>query len=135
MEYDQGRCSALLTREGFFDFIVLGTQCNVSHSVAVVCQHDNKVSLAFSNNMSDIKVLLVDGFYSLKLFASCDPCWFRVNYVCINFFRLIAMNCQEHNGGQLAYHVLKNVTISAPGNILDKNTKLSLFFLYVSSYG
>ena len=128
MVYDQGKCSALLTREGFFDFIVLRTQCSVSHSVAVVCQHNNKVSLVFSNNMSDIKLSLVDGFYSLQLYASCDPGWFRVNDVCINFFQLITMNCQQHNGGQLAYHVLKNVTISAPGNILDKNTKLSLFF-------
>ena len=40
----------------------------------------------------------------------------------------LAQSCQEQGGGQLAYHVLKNVTVSATGNILDKNTKLSLFW-------
>ena len=139
MVYDQGKCSALLTREGFFDFTILRTQCNVTHSIAVVCQHDDNVGLVFNNNMSDIKVSLVDGFYSLQVFSSCDPGWFKVDEACINFYpckcfgrydksTFLSQYCQEQGGGQLAYNVLKNVTINAPGNILDKTTKLSLFW-------
>ena len=133
----QGKCRALLTREGFFDFHVLPTQCNVSHRVAVVCQHDVKGNLASTSNMSDIKLSLVDGFHSIQLFSSCDPGWFMVDDVCINFYLCPNKNCtsniEAHEqcsmfGGQLAYHVLKNVTISGPSNKLDTNTKLSLFW-------
>ena len=135
MVYDQGKCSALLTKEGFFDFRVFKTQCNVRHSVAVVCQHDMTSNRVFSNNMSDIKLSLVDGFQSIQIFSSCDPGWFMVDDVCINFYHCPGcMNnykAHEHcfmHGGQLAYHLLNNVTFSTPGNKLDKNTKLSLFW-------
>ena len=135
MVYDQGKCSALLTREGFFDFRVFKTWCNVSHSVAVVCQHNVASNLVFSNNMSDIKLSLVDGFQSIQIFSSCDPGWFMVDDVCINFYHCQGcMNnykaherCAMH-GGQLAYHLLNNVTFSTQSNKLDKNTKLSLFW-------
>ena len=80
---DQGQCSALLTREGFFDFNIFRTHCNVPHTVAVVCQHEEKVTTVYSNNMSDIKVLTVNGFYSLHVFASCDIGWFMVDNMCI----------------------------------------------------
>ena len=53
---EQGKCSALLTRKGFFDLVIFRTQCKVSHRVGVVCQHDQKTNSKFSNNMSDIKV-------------------------------------------------------------------------------
>ena len=84
--------------------------------------------------MSDIKLSSVDGFHSIRLFSSCDPGWFMVDDVCINFY--LCPNCtnsQAHGqcsmfGGQLPYHVLKNVTISTPGNILDNSTKLALFW-------
>ena len=134
MEHAEGKCSALLTREGFFDFLVFKTQCNVSHSVAVVCQHNNGVNLVFNNSMSDIKLSLVDGFQSIQMFSSCDPGWFMVDDVCTNFYHCPdCMNSDAHAqcsvyGGQLAYHLLNNVTISTPGNKLDKTTKLSLFW-------
>ena len=133
--HDQGKCKALLTREGFFDFRVLPTLCNVSHGVAVVCQQDAKGNLAFTSNMSDIKISLVDGFHSIQVFSSCDPGWFMVDDVCINFY--LCPNCKNNIeahevcsmfGGQLAYHVLKNVSINTPRNKLDKSTKLSLFW-------
>ena len=135
MVLEEGKCSALLTREGFFDFLVFKTQCNVSHRVALVCQHNNRVNLVFSNNMSDIKLSLVNGFQSIQMFSSCDPGWFMVDDVCINFYHCPdCMNnrdaheqCSVH-GGQLAYHLLNNVTISTPGSKLDKNTKFSLFW-------
>ena len=135
MFHDQGKCRALHTREGFFDFRVLPTQCNISHSVAVVCQHDVKGNLVSTSNMSDIKLSLVDGFHSIKIFSSCDPGWFMVDDVCINFYRCpkCTNNIEAHEqcsmfSGQLAYHVLKNVTVSTPRNKLDKTTKLSLFW-------
>ena len=132
--HDQGKCRALLTREGFFDFQVLPAQCNVSHSVAVVCQHTVNENVVFTSNMSDIKLSFVDGFHSIQMFSSCDPGWFMVDNVCINFY--LCRNCSNSAareqcsmfGGHLAYHVLKNVTISTPGNKLDKNTKLSFFW-------
>ena len=135
MVHEEGKCSALLTREGFFDFRVFKTHCNVSHRVAVVCQHNNRSNLVFSNNMSDIKLSLVNGFQSIQMFSSCDPGWFLVDDVCINFYHCPdCMNnsdadeqCSVH-GGQLAYHLLNDITISTPGSKLDKNTKLSLFF-------
>ena len=58
-----------------------------------------------------------------------------VDDMCINFY--LCQNCAntiashkqcEIHGGQLAYRLLTNVTISTPGNILDKNTKLSTFW-------
>ena len=134
MRTDKGKCSALLTREGFFDFVIFRTECNVSHNVMVVCQHDHRAK--FSNSMSDIKVLRIDGFYSLQVTSSCNTGWFLVNNVCINFTYCYyacpnntsaQMNC-EIFGGQLAYHVLKNVKVTSPGNLLDNNTELSLFF-------
>ena len=135
MVHDQGKCSALLTREGFFDFLVFKTQCSVPYNVAVVCQHNNFGDLAFSSNISDIKLSMVNNFHSLQVFSSCDPGWFKVDDVCINFYMCpdcrnnwAANNqCKKH-GGQLAHRILNNVTISTPGNILDKSTKLSLFW-------
>ena len=107
----------------------------MSHNVALVCQHSEKVNLVFSNNMSDIKISLVDGFHRIQVFSSCDPGWFMVDDMCINFYfcqdcaNKFASHkqCQIH-GGQLAYRLLNNVTVSTPGNILDKNTKLSVFW-------
>ena len=137
MMHEEGKCSALRTREGFFDFLVFKTQCNVFHNIAVVCQHNHRVSLVFSNNMSDIKLSLDNGFQSIQIFSSCDPGWFMVDDVCTNFYHCpVCRNnmdaheqCSRH-GGQLAYHLLNNVTISCStqGNKLDKNTKLSLFW-------
>ena len=133
--YHHGKCTALITREGFFDFLVVRTPCDVSHSVAVVCQHDVKGNLVSTSNMSDIKLSLVGGFHSIQMFSSCDPGWFMVDDVCINFYLCPSCtnNIEAHKqcsmfGGQLAYHVLKNVTISTPRNKLDKETKLSLFW-------
>ena len=88
MVHEEGKCSALLTREGFFDFRIFKTQCNVPHSVAVVCQHNVNKNLVFTSNMSDIKLSLVDGFHSIQIFSSCDPGWFMVDYVCINFYHM-----------------------------------------------
>ena len=81
MFHDQGKCRALLTREGFFDFRVLPAQCNVPHNVAVVCQYNGNKNLVFTSNMSDIKLSLVDGFHSIQIFSSCDPGWFMVDDV------------------------------------------------------
>ena len=132
---DKGKCSALLTREGFFDFVVFRTQCDDPHSVTVVCQHDQKATILHHNNMSDIKVSNVGLFYSLQVFASCDAGWFLVDNVCVNFYHCpdCSNNMAAHeqcaiHGGQLAYHVLNNVTSSSQGNILDKNTELSQFW-------
>ena len=135
MEHDQGKCSALITREGFFDFLVCKTLCNVSHNAALVCQHNKRASRVFNNNMSDIKISFVDGFHSIQVFSSCERGWFMVDNICINFCpchdctdtTASRKQCQIQ-GGQLAYHLLNNVTISTPGNILDKDTKLSLFW-------
>ena len=132
---DKGNCSALLTREGFFDFVVLRTLCNVSHNVAVVCQHDQNAIVLLHNDMSDIKVTSVGEFHSIQVFSSCDVGWFLVDNVCINFYHCpdcssnTAANeqCAVH-GGWLAYNVLRNVTIIPTGNVLDKNTGLSLFW-------
>ena len=134
MFHDQGKCRALLTREHFFDFRVLPTQCNVSHSAAVVCQHNVNKNFVFTSNMSDIKLSLVDGYHRIQIFSSCDPGWFMVDDVCINFYLCpMCTNNQTRDqcsmfDGHLAYHVLKNVTTSTPGNKLDNNTKLSLFW-------
>ena len=58
-----------------------------------------------------------------------------VDDVCTNFYYCpdCMNNRKAHNqcsvyGGQLAYHLLNNVTITTPGNKLDKNTKLFLFW-------
>ena len=132
---DLGKCSALRTREGFFDFIVFRTHCNVSHTVAVVCQHSQKVNIVFNNSMSDIKISTADGFYSVQVFSSCNSGWFLVDNVCINFYHCpdcfsnveAQEQCRKY-GGQLAYHILSNVTINTPGNLLAKHTKLALFW-------
>ena len=132
---DTGKCSALLTREGFFDFVVFSTHCNVSHKVSVVCQHDRDANVLMHNNMSDVKVSTSGGIYSLQMFSRCDVGWFLVDNVCISFYHCplcfdnTAANRQcETHGGQLAYHVLNNVTSSTKGNTLEKNTELSLFW-------
>ena len=150
---DQGKCSALLTREGFLDFVIFRTQCNVSHNVGVVCQHSQtEKNIEFSNNMSDVKVSMVDGFYSLQMFSRCDAGWFTVDDICINIYRCESTDNDEFNvdkktyykgtcinnteaqeqchmhGGQLAYRMLKNATFTAPENTLNRDTKLSLFF-------
>ena len=49
------------------------------------------------------------------------------------FVQIVKIISEAHKqcskfGGQLAYRVLKNVTISTPRNELDKSTKLSLFW-------
>ena len=89
----------------------------------------------FSNNMSDIKLSLLDGFQSIQIFSSCDPGWFMVDDVCTNFYHCpdCMNNSKAHEqcsiyGGQLAFHLLNNVTIIPPGSKLGKNTKLSLFW-------
>ena len=140
--HDQGKCSALLSRESFFDFLVLKIQCNVPQSVAVVCQHHMTRNLVFNNNMSDIKLSFVDGFQIIQMLSTCDPGWFMVDDVCINFYHCpdCMNNSDAHEqcsryGGQLAYHVLNNVAISTPGTKLDKHTKLSFFWGYVLSCG
>ena len=125
----KGKCSALLTREGFFDFVVFRTQCNVPHNVAVVCQHDQKANLLLHDNKSDIKVSRVGVFYSLQVFASCDVGWFLVDNVCVNVY--LCQGCLNNIAaheqcaiqcGQLAYNILNNVTTSSQGTILSKNT-------------
>ena len=144
---DQGKCSALLTRKGFFDFVIFRTHCNIFHSVGVVCQHDQKQKSEFSNNMSDIKVSMADGYSSLQVFSSCEVGWFMVDDIidmCINIYPCMSIKsfeerfscvnnneAQEHcikYGGHLAHRVLNNVTITEPSNTLNKNTKLSLFW-------
>ena len=69
------------------------------------------------------------------LVLSCDPGWFMVDDLCINFYH--CPDCMNNSkaqeqclicGGQLAYHLFKNVTTSTPGNKLDHNTKLSLLW-------
>ena len=91
---DPGKCSALFTREGFLDF-VFKTQCDVVNNVAVVCQHDQKVKLPIRDHKSDVKVTTFDGFYSLEVFSSCDPGWFMVDNMCINFY---CSNCASNSG-------------------------------------
>ena len=56
----EGKCSALLTREGFFDFVIFRTPCKESYPVAVVCQHKVKMNIMFTNNLSDVKVSIAD---------------------------------------------------------------------------
>ena len=135
MVHDWGKCSALLTRDGFFDFLVCTTQCNVRHSVAVVCQHNMARNFVFSNTMSDVTVSLVNGFQSIQIFSSCDPGWFMVDDVCISFYHCPGcrnnMDAREQcsvYGGQLAYNLLNNVTIHRLGIKLYKSIKLSLFW-------
>ena len=132
---DQGQCSALLTREGFFDFTVLRTRCDVSHNVAVVCQHEQKVNTAFNNNLSDVKVsIAAGGFYRIEIFSSCDIGWFRVYNMCINFYHCSGCSIVEAHeqcvvqNGSLAHAILNNVTVITPENTLAKSTELSLFW-------
>ena len=117
---------------------------NISHSVGVVCQHDQKPKSEFSNNMSDINVSMADGYSSLQVFSSCEVGWFMVDDMCINIYPCLSIKSLEQRfsyvnnneapehcikyGGHLAHRVLNNVTISEPGNALNKNTKLSLFW-------
>ena len=132
---NEGKCSALLTREGFFDFVVFRTKCDAPYNVTVVCQHDRRTNAFLHNNMSDIKISTVGGGYSLQVFSSCGAGWFLVDNVCVNLYycpdcsnnMAAHEKCVKH-GGQLANRVLNNVTITAPGNTLGKNTQLSLFW-------
>ena len=87
---DQGKCSALLAREGFFDFVIFRTQCDRSFPVSLVCQHKPR-TIVFNNDLSDVKVTTVDGFYSLHAFSSCDLGWFMVDNMCINIYQ-----CAQH---------------------------------------
>ena len=73
---DTGKCSALLTREGFFDFGVFMINCGISYNVTLVCQHDQKANVILHDNMSDVKASIVGEFYSLQVFSSCDVGWF-----------------------------------------------------------
>ena len=132
---DKGKCLALFTREGFFDFIVFRTPCNIAHNVAVLCQHNHKATDLLHDSMSDIKISAAGGFHSLQVFSSCDVGWFLVDNVCVNFYHcpdclsntIAHEQCEKH-GGLLAYNILRNVSIIAPGNVLDKNSELSLFW-------
>ena len=135
MSYKQGNCSALLTREGFFDFVIFRTRCNVSHHVALVCQHEEKSDPVFNNDMSDVKVFQVGGFYSSHVYSSCDDGWFMVDNTCINIYP--CKNCQTNteareqcgdHGGYLAHRNLNKVTVTTPGNILASKTELSSFW-------
>ena len=141
---DEGKCSALLTRKGFFDFVICRTNCNMSHSVGVVCQHDQKTNSEFSNNMSDIKVSMTNRYNSLQVLSSCKVGWFMVNDMCIYIYSCLSIKSFEQGhsctnttvtqelcikyGSHLAHRVLNNVTVTKPGNILNTNTKLSLFW-------
>ena len=135
--HDQGKCSALLTRDGFFDFVIFRTDCITPQLVAVVCQHEVKESNGFSNTMSDIKITAVDGFYSLRTYSSCAVGWFMVDNMCINIFQCLNCTivedareqCGKYNS-QLAFQILKNVSITSPSGTLDGNTKLSKLSLF-----
>ena len=89
----------------------------------------------FNNNMSDIQISTADDFHTLQVFSSCNSGWFLVDNVCINFYHCpdCLNNIEAHEqcskyGGQLAYHILNNVTINTQGNLLAKHTKLALFW-------
>ena len=144
---EQGKCSALLTREGFFDFVIFKTRCSVSHNVGIVCQRgQTEKNIDFSNNMSDVKISMADGFYSLQVFSSCHAGWFRVDDMCINIYlcprtsfwydglqyhclniTVAQQQCNKH-GGQLANKILNSVTVTSVVNRLSKSTKLSIFW-------
>ena len=134
---DQGKCSALLAREGFFDFVIFRTQCDRSFPVSLVCQHKSKM-IVFNNDLSDIKVSTVDGFYSLRVFSSCDLGWFMVDNMCINIYQCTQCNinntvaheqCVKH-GGYLADRIFKNITITrtSQGYMLNHISSLSMSF-------
>ena len=116
---DEGKCSALLTREGFFDFVIFRTPCDQSSTVALVCQHKTRIDIVFDNYFSDVKVLPVNEFYSLQIFSSCGVGWFNIlDNMCINIYDCQHCNkgnivaheqCVEH-GGYLADRILKNIT-------------------------
>ena len=134
---DQGKCSALLAREGFFDFVIFRTQCDRSFPVSLVCQHKTKI-IVLNNDLSDIKVSTVDGFYSLRVFSSCDAGWFVVDNMCINIHRckqcktsntVAHEQCVKH-GGYLANRIFKNtsITSTSEGYMLNHNSSLSMSF-------
>ena len=134
---DRGKCSALLTREGFFDFVTFRTQCDRSFPVSLVCQHKTK-TIVFNNDLSDIKVSTVDGFYSLRVFSSCDAGWFVVDNMCINIYQ--CKQCKTSNitaheqcvthGGYLADRIFKNTSITkiSKGYMLNHNSSLLMSF-------
>ena len=134
---DQGKCSALLTREGFFDFVIFRTQCDRSFPVSLVCQHKAKTAI-FHNDLSDITVATVDGFHTLRVFSSCDAGWFMVDNMCINIYQCKqckASNITAHEqcvnqGGYLADRIFKNTSITrtSQGYILNLNSSLSMSF-------
>ena len=114
----EGKCSALLTREGFFDFVISRSPCEESSTVALVCQHKIKMETVFNNNLSDVKVSPVNGFYRLQIFSSCGNGWFMVDNMCINIYEcqhcdkgniVARRQCVKH-GGYLADRILKNKT-------------------------
>ena len=134
---DQGKCSALLAREGFFDFVIFRTQCDRSFRVSLVYQHKAK-TMVFDIDLSDIKVTSVDGFHSLRVFSSCDLGWFMVDNMCINIYQckqckrsyIVAHEqCVKH-GGYLADRIFKNTTIikSSKGYMLNHSSSLSVSF-------
>ena len=143
---DQGKCSALLAREGFFDFVIFRTQCDRSFPVSLVCQHKPR-TIVFNNDLSDIKVTTVDGFYSLRAFSSCDLGWFMVDNMCINIYQ--CAQCKANNsvaheqcvkhGAYLANRIFQNITIinSSEGYMLNLSSTLSMSFwnmLFYESY-
>ena len=134
---DQGKCLALLPREGFFDFVIFRTRCDISFPISLVCQHKTK-TFAFDNDLSDIKVSAVGGFYSLHAFSSCDAGWFMVDNMCINIYQCQQCNasdiiaheqCVKH-GGYLANRIFKNITITNKFKdyILNHNSSFSMSF-------
>ena len=134
---DQGKCSALLAREGFFDFVIFRTQCDRSFPVSLVCQHKTK-TIVCNNALSDIKVSTVDEFYSLRVVPSCDAGWFMVDNMCINIYQckqcktsnIVAHErCVKH-GGHLADRIFKNISITSAskGYMLNHNSSLLLSF-------
>ena len=129
--------SALLYLQGKVSLILLSSEHHAMYPTlfAIVCQHEHKKSITFNNNMSDVKASIVDGYYSFQEFSSCDAGWFMVDNMCINLYQCqtCTNNAEAHekclaHGGQLAYHVLTNVSLIVPGNILANNSYLSLFF-------
>ena len=134
MIYDQGTCSALLTREGFFDFLTFKTQCNSTHKVGLVCQHEERRNYVLGNNMSDVKISIINGFYSIRVSTSCDVGWFMVDNMCINIYpcsdcintSVAQRNCIKH-GGNLANRIF-NSTKASQTDELIRDIKLTLFW-------
>ena len=76
------------------------------------------MDIVFNNNLSDVKVVSVNGYYSLQIFSSCEVGWFMVDNMCINICECQHCNrgnivahgqCVKH-GGYLVDRILKNIT-------------------------